>query len=209
MTPTGSWWRRNRLWLALLLPLLLLAVAASSFRLTRLYLPWEWSRPTIAHGPTGTLRSEFLGFDDALHRREVTVQVLSLVAQDRVDRAKALDGGTLWRVDLQLSAAPDQLLKGCRVELVDAAGVRYDHRSGQEPADPKRSYLPPILVPCVPEEAPGPDLAPFTGERIPSPVERPATWRQEVLVAMPKDVRPATVRVMWKEPDYLVLDVPW
>ena len=45
----ATWWRRNRFWLALLVPLLFLAVVASSFRLVNIYLPWDWTRPIVAH----------------------------------------------------------------------------------------------------------------------------------------------------------------
>lgn len=206
-SPPSTWWRRNRLWLALLLPLLALAVSASSFRMLRLYQPWEWSRPIVAHATTGTLRQEFRGFDNAQHTREVRVSVLSATPEQQIDRAAAVPGGTLWRVELELSAAPDQFLDGCTVELADADGTRYGHSAGQQPAD-DRFFLPPVLIDCVPPDAPGPRLAPFSGVLEPSPVERPPTWRQTVAIAMPVGVEPTSVRIMWSLPEFLVLELP-
>lgn len=206
--PRSVWWRRNRLWLALLLPLLGLAVAASSFRMLRLYQPWEWSRPVVAHATTGTLRQEFRGFDNAERTREVTVSVLSATAEQQIDRAAAVPGGTLWRVELELSAASDQILDGCTVELADADGTRYGHSAGQQQADPGRFFLPPVLIDCVPPDAPGPRLAPLTGALEPSPVERPPSWRQTVAIAMPVGVEPTSVRIMWSLPEFLVLELP-
>lgn len=205
--PPPTWWRRNRLWLALLLPLLALAISASSFRMLRLYLPWEWSRPVVAHATTGTLRQGFRGADNAERTREVTVSVLSATPQQQVDRAGAVPGGTLWRVELELSAAPDQILDGCTVELTDADGTRYGHSAGQQQAD-DRFFLPPVLIDCVPPDAPGPRLAPFTGVLEPSPTERPPTWRQTVAIAMPAGVEPTSVRIMWSLPEFLVLELP-
>jgi hypothetical protein len=177
-----AWWRRNRRWLALIVPLLLLALAASSFRLVTLYLPWEWSRPTVADATAGTLRQHFTGFDGERRLREVRVEVVDVETHEYLD--------------------------GCEVELTDADGTRYDFRSGQVPAEEGAYFVPPILVPCVPEDAPGPTLNPLTGEPSPSPVTRPRAWREQVLIAMPRDVTPTALRIGWSRPEYLVLRLP-
>ncbi|MFT3888445.1 MAG: hypothetical protein QM713_09835 [Arachnia sp.] len=202
------WWRRNRLWLALLVPLALLAVAASSFRLVTLYLPWEWSRPVVAHGPAGTLRQSFDDLAGTRTTREVRVEVISIEAHETYAKTKAAVGGTLWRAVLEFEAAPDQQLYGCEVELTDAAGTRYDFRSGLEPATEGDYFQAPILLPCVPEDAPGPTVEPLTGTSVPSPVQRPRTWREQVLIAMPEGVTPTGVRIGWSRPEYLVLQIP-
>ena len=59
----SMWWRRNRTWVFLLLPLVALAVAASSFRLTTLYLRWEWSQPTVLRAP-GVFSQSFQDVDE-------------------------------------------------------------------------------------------------------------------------------------------------
>lgn len=203
-----SWWRRNRLWLALLVPLLVVALGASSFRLATLYLPWEWSRPTVAEGSSGVLRQTYVELDGETRDREVRVSVVAVTPHTTLGDARAVDGAVLWNVELELSAAPDQFLSGCEVEVQDADGDRYDFRSGLGPAEEGGMFLPPVLVLCVPEDAPGPTVEPLTGELIPSPVERPGSWRQEVLIAIPEGVEPDAVRIGWHQPEYLVLDVP-
>lgn len=205
---TESWWRRNRLWLALLLPLITVALVASSFRMFTLYLPWEWSRPIIAGDTTGTLRQHYLELDGIKRDREVTVSVISVEQESSRDGLKAVDGAVLWVVVLELEADPGQFLSGCEVELEDADGTRYDFRSSLEPAEEGGFALAPALVACVPEEAPGPTVEGFTGEVIPSPIERPESWRQEVLIAMPEGVEPSAVRIGWIRPEYLVLEIP-
>lgn len=203
-----SWWRRNRLWLALLVPLLLAAIAASSFRLVTLYLPWEWSHPIVAGANSGTLTQRYTELDGVKRDREVSVRVLSVRPIEEAGGAKAVSGATLWQATLGFKAAPDQFLSGCEVELVDAEGNRYGFRSGLEAASEDGWYMPPVLIACVPEDAPGPTIDALTGDLVPSPIERPGTWFQEVLIAMPEDIEPVQLRIGWHQPEYLVLDVP-
>ncbi|MEZ5086284.1 MAG: hypothetical protein R2722_08555 [Tessaracoccus sp.] len=207
-TPTTTWWRRNRLWLALLVPLLLAALAASSFRLVTLHLPWEWSRPIVASGSSGTLTQEYRDLDGEQRSREVRVDVVELEEVESYNGAKAMVGGTLWNVVLELEADPDQFLFGCEVELTDKDGTRYDFRSSLEPVEEDGFFLPPMLIHCVPEHAPGPTIEPLTGEVVASPTQRPRLWRQEVQIVMPDGVEPAGVRIGWHKPVYLVLDTP-
>lgn len=205
---TTTWWRRNRFWLALLTPMLLLAVVASSFRMVNLYLPWEWSRPLVAHGPSGTLRQEFHGADGQHRTREVRVGVLSAIPQDRFEDVRAAPGAVLWRVLLEFEASPEQMLASvCTIELVDAAGTRYGHQGGQEAADERGLGRPPMFLTCVPGYAPGPSLG-VLGEFEESPVERPRTWRMQYVFATPATVEPSAVRIGWDQPEYLVLQVP-
>ncbi|MBB1493786.1 hypothetical protein J4N02_10655 [Propioniciclava sp. MC1595] len=205
----ATWWRRNRFWLALLVPLLFLAVVASSFRLVNIYLPWDWTRPIVAHDTSGTLRQDFLGFDDVRREREVRVQVLSAVPQQVHGDAKAAAGAVLWRILLEFEAAPDQFLDSCTIELQDAEGTRYGHEGGMESVDGSGTPWEARLAQrCVPESAPGPTLEPFTGKLVPSPVERSRTWRLEYLIATPEAVEPTALRVGWHYPEYLVLEVP-
>ena len=208
-TPTSTpWLRRNRLWLALLVPLLLLALATSSFRLTRLYLPWQWSRPIVAHGTSGTFTHEFLGFDDVRHTRTVDVTVTEVSEALSWEGDAAVEGARLWRVGLLFAAAPDQLLRGCTIELTDADGVRYRFEGGRQSAGTDKLWSPAAKPDCVPEDTPGPDIAPFTGRFERAEVERPASWYVSTSMVLPLGVTPTHVRVMWTEPEYLVLDVP-
>lgn len=204
---TGSWWRRNRLWLLLIVPLLALAFAASSFRLVTLYLPWEWSRPISADDSIGVLQQRYVELDGVRRDREVQVEVLSVLSYETLGGLQAVDGATLWRVWLELTAEPEQFLSGCEVELADADGNRYDFRSGLEAAG-GGYHLTPFLISCVPQDAPGPTVEPLSGEVVPSEIERPGTWREEVFIAVPEGVEPTAVRIGWHTPEYLVLEIP-
>lgn len=203
-----TWWRRNRFWLALLLPLLLLALGASSFRLVTLYRPWQWTDAIVAAGPTGTLHQEFLGTDDVRHTRTVTVAVDGLRTVPALGADAAAPGATLWQVDLTLSAAPDQALQGCEIELVGPDGTRYaTNAAGKVPADPDDSFwLPALVLPCVPEDAPGPVMG-LAGLE-PATVERPDAWPVVAAAAIPDGVEPTAVRIMWQRPTYLELTAP-
>lgn len=204
----SSWWRRNRIWLCALVPVLALAVAASSFRMVTLYLPWQWSRPIVAEGSSGTLTQSFQDLDDVRREREVTAEVLSVLDYPTLDGVRPVPGGTMWRVWLELSAEPDQHLDGCYIELTDAEGNRYDFSSGLESAEEDGFYLAPWILRCVPEDAPGPSVELFSNEVVESEIERPRTWRYEALIAMPDGVEPETVRIGWNQPVYLELEIP-
>ncbi len=202
-----TWLRRNRLWLLMLAPLLLLAVATSSFRLVTLYLPWEWSRPTVAHAPTGTLRHQFLGSDDVRREREVTVTIVSARSVPSSDGILPAPGAALWQIELEFVASPDQILQFCTIELADAAGTRYGNQGGKVDADGEPTFANALQF-CVPEDAPGPTLESFTGQLVPSPEERPATWRLTYALGLPSDAEPTELRIGWDRPEYLVLQLP-
>lgn len=59
-----SWFKRNIGWLLALIPALLLALAASSFRYTQIYLPLDWTQPINAGSAVGTLEQTYRGYDD-------------------------------------------------------------------------------------------------------------------------------------------------
>lgn len=203
-----TWWQRNRLWLALLLPMLLLALAASSFRLVTLYLPWQWSRPLVAHGPSGTLGQRFSATDGSALERTVTVTLDELAVVPTHGEDAAAPGAVLWQADLTLSAAPDQVLDACAVEVIGPDGTRYATTSaGKVPARADdRFWMGTDRLVCVPEDAPGPRMG-FAGVE-PATVERPGRWRLTAAAAVPAGVRPVGVRIMWDRPVYLELDAP-
>ena len=201
----SAWWRRNRLWLALLVPLLLLALAASSYRLTTLYLRWEWSQPVVLQG-AGTCTQTFRDVQDVARTRTVTVGVKQVARTTQAGGDQAAAGTQLWLVELDFAAAPDQLLTGCVIELEDATGTRYGVFGAKvNPAG--RPNLVAQRSRCVPADAPGPDLD-FTGQILPSPVERPATWTAAAAMVLPEGVQPTAVRVMWNKPGYVKLTLP-
>lgn len=203
-----NWWKRNRLWLALAVPLLALALAASSFRLFTLYLPWEWSAPVTPNASQGTLTQRYVELDGVRRDRKVDVRVVSLETHERYDGLIAVEGARLWRVALELTATPDQFLEFCDIELTDAAGNRYDFRSSIVPEDTQSFNPRPFTLRCVPEDAPGPTLSPFSDEVIEPTVERPGSWTIDALIAVPDGVTPTAVRIGWQQPKFLELQLP-
>lgn len=203
-----NWWKRNRLWLALAVPLVVLALAASSFRLFTLYLPWEWSAPTTPNASQGTLTQSYLELDGVQRDREVDVRVVSFEAHESYDGLIAVAGATLWRVELELTAAPDQFLEYCEIELADAAGNRYDFRSSIIPEDEQGFNSPPFILRCVPEDTPGPTLEPISDEVVEPAVERPSSWAIDALIAVPDGVTPTSLHIGWQQPQFLVLQLP-
>lgn len=202
------WMRRNRIWLILIVPLFLIAAVVSSFRLVTLYLPWQWSDPIIAKGSAGQLEQTFVDVDGVKRHRSVGVEVVSIQTKNEFEGVAPVDGAAMWQVVLEFSAEPDQYLYGCEVELVDDQGNRYSYAGGLQASEPDGFYLTPYLLHCVPEEAPGP-RADVLGEPIGDVgAERPLSWRQTVLIAMPRDVVPINVRIGWSKPVYLVLNIP-
>lgn len=201
----SMWWRRNRTWVFLLLPLVALAVAASSFRLTTLYLRWEWSQPTVLRAP-GVFTQSFQDVEDVRRTRTVTLGVDQVARTTVFDEDQAAPGAQLWLVELTFAAAPDQMLDNCTIELEDAAGVRYDSTGAKVDSRGKTESMP-ARPACVPVDAPGPRVD-FTGEVVPSPVERPASWQVQAALALPAGVEPTAVRVMWDKPGYAKLIIP-
>lgn len=205
-----SWLRRNTGWLLALIPALLLALAASSFRYTQIYLPLDWTQPVHAQSAVGTLEQTYRGYDDQRRQRTVTVEVLGVTPVESFDGHAAVVGATMWQLDLRFSADPEQHLMHCEIELVDAEGTRYGFEGGRRAADPDDAFYSPVVVSprCVPEDAPGPSLNPITGEPVESPEVRPDSWELATAMVLPDGYEPQQVRIGWDKPSFLVLDVP-
>lgn len=208
MTPAPSWWARNRLWVLLLVPLLLVALAATAFRLQRLYLPWDWTRPHTTS--TSTLRFEQdvrLSASTTRHR-SVGITVVNVIPVRQFQGAVAASGATLHAVTLELTAEPDVILDLCDIALLGPDGTEYGRTAGQLDDPSKKFSSKSSVLDCVPPDAPGPTWDPFGNKLVPGEVERPRTWRVETRVAVPEGVRPDRVVVRWQTPDYAVLRVP-
>lgn len=203
--PRG-WWARNRLWVYLLAPLLLLAVAASGFRFTRIYLPWDWTRPHVASGSTMTFTQDARG-EKITVQRTVTITVLGATPVTEADGRVAVPGATLHRVDLEFAAAPEVPLVSCEVFVVAADGTLYSSRAGQLDAPGTSAKYRPLSYDCVPPDTPGPGVGEAPD---PEAEPRPATWRVTAAFALPAGVQPQRVRVQWQggTPDYAVVAIP-
>lgn len=200
-----AWWRRNRLWLALLLPLVVLALLATSFRLQKIYLPWYWTRPHVAQGTSMTFQQDWRS-ENTTFRRTVDLSVVSVTQVYSLDDALAVPGGILYRVEITASAAPDQILNLCKVWLEGPDGTLYDGGTAGKVEAPG-GYMR-MTAQCVPEDAPGPTIDYDGTTVVPSPEPRPASWSIVTGVVLPATVTPTKVRIAWNEPDYAVLAVP-
>ncbi|MEL4359253.1 MULTISPECIES: hypothetical protein [unclassified Luteococcus] len=201
-TAPTSWWRRNRLWLALLLPLLALAVASSSWAYFRLYRTQQYHQ---AHRATdGTVHlvhpTRDTGFDYTI---DVTMH---LVRVEKVTDGSwsVPPGQTLWRSVVRFEADPEALLNGCRVSLLDRQGRRFVPGVGMKAGAAARGA---VENECVPRDHSGPAviagkvLPPNEGE------ERPPSWESTRLWALPDGAEPGELRIAWSPPHYAALPV--
>lgn len=202
-----SWWRRNRVWLALIPFAATAMVAASAYRVHDFW--WLLGlHHRVAEGSAGKPLDVTLDYDDALGAtsRSFTVTVVGVRRTARVpvddvdqDTAPAPDGTTGVRTTLHFEADPDQSLIYCRMAIVDSDGRRYelDDDSAQS-------------SPCVPFEHPGPQLPIVdTQTRDVKPGEaRPPTWTVSPIFVVPQGRTITKVLLWWDFPDYVELAVP-
>jgi len=201
-----AWWKQNRTWLALLIPLLALALGASAFRLTRLYLPWEYHRPQVSATNTMRFTQSFSKGNSTTFTRTVDITVTAVEAVSDYDGHIPIEGGTMYRIDLAFAAAPDQMLKGCTVALIGPDGTQYGTQAAQNTdLRARQTFASPD---CVPNDAPGPDWDGLSDTLVPATVERPAQWSRSIAVTLPPSVPPTQVRISWDAPEYALLQVP-
>lgn len=201
--PGRSWWRRNRLALAVLPLVLALTLAATASRLVTF-----WWHADLRQATTGQLgepvpfRAGMDGsFDDQGDPvRDLTVTVEAVEADRtrfnaRQGRTEVVDippGAELWRVDVrfQLDAALDML--GCTAALVDTQDRQADY-SQLLTTDHRLPF-----APCLPED-------PETG----LPVEPlPEDYTVAIYVVTAGDAVPAKVRIWWGPPRYVEVSLP-
>lgn len=202
-----SWLRRNK-WGLLALPVaLLLSVAASSSRVVTLW--WPEGPHAVQSGAVGEPVRLTQDWQDRSghYVRDVTVTVTgierttSLRNWDNEDEpATVPDGTTLWRVSLDVAADPDQVLRGCQLEVIDTLGREYAYSALHvKPARFKTS-------PCLNSGEAGPLEALLPGETHVDDEPRPETWSTVADVVLAEDAVPATVRIWWDYPE--VIEVP-
>lgn len=115
------------------------------------------------------------------------------------------DGMAARTVNLDFSAAPDQVLKGCAVTLIDDQGRQYRVGGPFDGIGPRTTV-------CVPEETPGPSLAVLKKDArgaIPADEQpRPREWSTSPAIAVPEDARFVELRISFENPDYVTLRLP-
>ena len=200
-----SWLRRNRWGLVALPVTAALAVGANAQRLQ----DYWWDRDLRHAAATGS-RDEWVtwtgSFTDATGpaTRTFRVKVTSTEPPGREDVAKLELPSDLtgFRVTMDFEAAPDQVLFGCRMALLDADGNRYLYR-------PMVNDLTQDIWPCVPEDRSGPRPSISAGE--PRTVfpgeERPPNWTTTPVVVVPRTAKITQVLLWWEQPDYLAVQL--
>ena len=206
LTPAhGSWLHRNRVWLALLVPLVALALAASSWRWVTIYRPAEQTAAHRAEAGTAHLRQTVL-VKDSDEPLSIDITATEAVRMGVHQGRQAPPGTVLYLVSTLFAADPDQpLLRGCGATVRDQhdavyrAGFGTIAHPGADEGD--------IATDCLPDDAPGPLYDPLGGG-VEQPDEgggRPASWVVNFLFVLPEGRTPAELRVVFDLPDYAVL----
>lgn len=206
LTPSReSWWRRNRLWLALLVPLLAAAIASSSWAYFTLYRPQQYHRvqPAVDGRVHFVQHTRSTGYDYTI---DTTMQLISFAPVTGNDWSVP-SGQQLWRSTMRFEADPQTLLNGCRLSLVDQHGRKYAPNLGVK-SESSRARTTVMEMECTPSGKSGPVL--IMGKVLPpsSGSERPGTWEISQLWALPNDVTPTRLRVAWSAPDYAEFTIP-
>lgn len=205
-TAPDSWWRRNRLGLALLVPALVLALAAGSSRVQEYW--WDrgfHDRAPVVDGVAALVDR----YDDG--RLRYPVEALYSVASFEPVRVTLSDGAPLpdglraWRLRLDVEADPDISLVGCQVAVVDTQGdLHHESDSGLSLAAVSSSTS------CVPAETPGPkarfgstDQPRLTAGESP----RPGRFTTDTTFVLPTEATPESVRLWYFLPRYVELSV--
>ena len=205
-----SWARSNRWWLVALPVAVLLAVAASSYRVRTFWYEQGFHHRAATAKPGAYLRV-VEGFEDGVGKttRTFRVRVTGLTelttVPDGVEPAgkPTPKGATAYRVDLELTADPDQDLNACRVVLVDENGRKY----GGSDTD----LLGQVNL-CVPDETPGPRTPLLKGDERGRLAEgqdpRPESWSIGPVVLVRKGADIRSVQISFTPPDYVDLPLP-
>ena len=200
----STWWRRNR-WALLALPfLLVLAVAASSYRVITTWQPWQLTDPVEAGpGQPARLVDEGIDLDGSTYPIDVLLSSGTLRQATRatdsygdVQELPEIPGTVVWRVELAVSADPETKLTGCRLRLVDEKGRETTYSSVRPgislPSDP-----------CVPRL----DVDIFADEDEPPP-PRPESYTRPIYFRTTDDFVPVRMDVYWDTPTYAALELP-
>ena len=204
-----SWLRRNR-WGLLALPVAAtLAAGANSQRIHDYW--WDqylrhaavtgdrgawvtWSDDfTDANGPaTRTFRVKVTG-------SEATGTAISSGEPAELELPSDVTG---WQVTMDFEAAPDQVLFGCRMALLDDNGNRYVYR-------PVVNTVMQDMHPCAPGNHHGPMPSITAGEpRMAMPgSERPPQWTTQPVFLVPRTAKITEVMLWWEQPDYLAVQL--
>ncbi len=203
-----GWWERNK-WGLILLPVaIIVAVAASSWAMVTFWYgdgPHDVTAAKV--GESVDFRQDWQDFNGK-HTREVTVTVTGIAPTTVVENYDGEDeeavtpgGTTLWRVSMDLSADPEQILVGCHVDVIDTEGREFSFESIHI-----KKPLVAKVSPCLNAGERGPDWKLTEGQKPSEPEPRPEKWSTVADVLMAEDSVPARVRIWWETPK--AIEVP-
>ncbi len=210
MSRSRSWLRANRWWLVVLPVALVLAVAASSYRVRTFWYD-DGFHHRAATSDAGQYVRVVNHFEDAIGRTTRTFRVranglteLNTVPDDLEEAGRPTPrGATAYGVDLEFTADPGQDLNACRVVLVDEDGRKF----GGSDTD----LLGQVNL-CVPDETPGPRTPLFAKDQRGLLEEgqdpRPESWSIGPVVLVPKGAVIRSVQISFTPPDYVDLPLP-
>ena len=204
-----TWWRRERIAVALLPVVIVGALAASSSRVEQYWWQKGFHEQASLSG-SGVARISQT-FDDGFLRYPIRADV-SLVSAQPVTRLpgafrapRVPTGARLWEVRLRWRADPDVALTGCSIALTRDGKVYVARSFDFDPGAVTSTQT------CVPEATPGPKPQPGRTSLVQPEAgtpSRPSTYETRAYVVVPTDVVPSAVRVWWLLPTYAELPLP-
>lgn len=200
VTPVTGWWKRNRVGLIVLIPLILLAIAANSFRLVEIYLPWMSDRAIRVdevHIPAERIRIDFPEDFDMSQTAIITplsATPVGELADQYGTMVTPAPGAKLWTVEIQVNADPSFMLLDCRVSVLDEEGTEYETGLAQLDGDAAATSF--TINLCVEYLQMGP-TADLEGNYIPAELgsERPDVYTIQRVFTIPDGHEPAELRV--------------
>ena len=192
-----TWLQRNRWGLILLVPALVVALAAASFRMVNLYLPWSTDRGIAVENQV-VIPSERTLVD--YPNNEVYAATLTPVALvpaatgDDYVEFTAAPGARLWRLSVKVEADPEMVLSECSLSLEDAAGTVYEASGGKVRSG--EAYVDTWGNLCTNADTPGPSVD-LNNVYVPVDPQyaRPRNYQVNRYFAIPTGIEPTAVRV--------------
>lgn len=206
MTAPASWWRRNRLGLALLPVALAVALAAGSSRVQEYWWDCGFHEPASVRDGVAELVDEY---DDGhlAYPIEARYSVASFAPVDiALSSGDPLPAGLrAWRLRLDVEADPSVALRGCSVAVLDTAGALHASDDARLDLD-----LPIGDSACVPADAAGPrvEFGSTSAPRVPAgEPARPRRFTTDTVLVLPAEAEPEAVRLWYFLPRYVELPV--